>query len=133
VIEYISTEKSPLELGAFSQAVKAGGFLITSGIAPVDPSTWKVIGDTVEEQVRICYEHLKVILEAAGASMGDLVKVNVYLADIDDYPAVDRLWGELFPRPRPCRGLHALPWTKEKPCPGWEGIFVELSAIAYLG
>jgi 2-iminobutanoate/2-iminopropanoate deaminase len=133
VIEHITTEKAPVELGAFSQAVKAGGFLITSGIAPVDPMTREVIGDTVEEQLRICHEHLRAILEAARASMRDLVKVNLYLADIDDYPLIDRLWAKLFPPPRPCRGLYPLPWTKEKPCPGWEGIFVELSAVAYLG
>lgn len=133
MIEYLTTEKAPVELGAFSQAVKAGDFLFTSGIAPADPVTRKVIGDTAEEQLRICHQHLKAILEAAGASMKDLVKVYLYLADIDDYPALDRLWAELFPSPRPCRGLHPLPWTKEKPCPGWEGMFVELSAVAYLG
>jgi 2-iminobutanoate/2-iminopropanoate deaminase len=133
MIEHITTEKAPLELGAFSQAVKAGSFLFTSGIAPVDPGTRAVIGDTIEEQVRICHAHLLELLEAANASAQDLAKVNVYLADIDDYPIVDHLWAELFPRPRPCRGLHPLPWTKEKPCPGWAGILVELSAIAYMG
>lgn len=133
MIEYITTERAPVALGAFSQAVRAGGFLFTSGIASVDPVTRKVIGHTAEEQLRICHQHLRAILEAAGAAMEDLVKVYLYLADIDDYPALDRLWGELFPPPRPCRGLLPLPWTKEKPCPGWEGLLIELSAVAYLG
>lgn len=132
MIEYIATEKAPVELGAFSQAVKAGSFLITSGIAPVDPVTRKVIGHTAGEQLRICYQHLNAILGAAGASKKDLVKVYLHLADIDDYPALDRLWEELFPPPRPCRGLLPLPWTKQKPCPGWEGMIVELSAVAYI-
>jgi len=133
MIEHIMTEAAPLELGAFSQAVKAGGFIYTSGIAPVDPTTRQVIHGTVEEQLRICHRHLAAILAAAGASMKDLVKVFVYVADIEDYPTIDAVWAELFPRPRPCRGFYPLPWTKEKPCPGWEGILVELSAIAYVG
>ncbi len=133
MIEHIVTDGSPLELGAFSQAVKAGGFIYTSGIAPVDPVTRQVIVGSVEEQLRVCHRHLLEILAAAGASMQDLVKVFVYVADIEDYPAVDALWAELFPRPRPCRGFYPLPWTKETSCPGWEGILVELSAIAYVG
>lgn len=111
--------------GPYSPAVRAGGFLFISGQIPVDREG-KLVPGGIEDQARRAMENLKRVLEAAGAGLKDLVKVTIYLVDMGDFPAVNRVYGSYFdlePPARACVAVKALP----------RGARVEIEAIAYLG
>ena len=111
--------------GPYSPAIRAGGFLFISGQIPVDGAGELVRGG-IEEQTRQCMENLRAVLSAAGASFSDLVKVTIYLADMGDFVAVNRVYGEYFdlePPARACVQVGALP----------KGARIEIEALAYLG
>lgn len=99
----VRTPLAPRPGGAFSQAIQAGDFIFVAGQGPVDPSTGTVIGVTIEDQTTRTIENVAAILRAAGASLADVVKVTVHLADVDDFPAFDAVYERLFPRPWPVR------------------------------
>lgn len=92
----IFTEDAPKPLGAYSQAIRAGGFVFTSGQLPIDPRTNEVAGTTIEEQTRQVLLNLKSILNKAGAGMESVVKTNVYLKDLNDLQAMNKVYGEFF-------------------------------------
>ncbi|MFY9689257.1 MAG: RidA family protein [Candidatus Acidiferrales bacterium] len=101
--EIISTEKGPKALGPYSQAVKANGFIFTAGQGPLDPATGKLVqGDTAAQTVRVM-ENLKAIVEAAGSSLDRAVKANVYLKDMQDFAAMNEVYGRYFPQNPPAR------------------------------
>ena len=101
--EIISTEKGPKALGPYSQAVKANGFIFTAGQGPLDPATGKIVqGDTAAQTVRVM-ENLKAIVEAAGSSLDRAVKANVYLKDMQDFAAMNEVYGRYFPQNPPAR------------------------------
>jgi 2-iminobutanoate/2-iminopropanoate deaminase len=111
-------------VGPYSQGLIAGDFVFVSGQGPLDPQTGKIVGETVEEQTARVLENIKVILEAAGASMGDVVKVAVHLSDLAYFQRVNQVYATYFPDPKPVRT------TVGSQLPG---IMVEIDAIAYLG
>src|SRR5215467_11148022 len=101
----------PPPVGAYSPAARAGGFVFVSGQVPRDPETGDLIGDDVESQTRQVVANMKRALEAAGASLSDVVSVIAYLADIDDWGKFNTAYKALMPTPYPTRtalgaGLH---------------------------
>ena len=92
----ISTDKAPGAIGPYSQAVKAGGFLFMSGMLALDPETGLMVGETAEEQTVQIFKNIKAVLDAAGARIENTVKAIVYLEDIKDFGAVNKVYGEAF-------------------------------------
>lgn len=100
--QVISTPKAPAAIGPYSQAVRAGSLLFTSGQIPLTPEGELVRGD-VRAQTRQVFANLRAILEAAGASFADVVKVTVYLADMNDFAAVNEVYEEIMGPHKPAR------------------------------
>jgi 2-iminobutanoate/2-iminopropanoate deaminase len=100
----VTTDASPLPGGAYSQAIVANGFVFTSGIGPHDPVTRHLVGDTVGDQTRQVLLNIGAILEAAGSSMRDVVKLTAHLADLQrDWPEFDAVCREVFAGALPTR------------------------------
>jgi 2-iminobutanoate/2-iminopropanoate deaminase len=100
----ISTAGAPKAVGPYSQAVVAGGLVFASGQVPLDPRTGKLIeSDVVGDHVRQVMENLKAVLEAAGSSLAQAVKATIYLADIADFPEVNRAYAAYFGQDPPAR------------------------------
>ncbi len=113
----------PSPAGAYSPAAKAGPFVFVSGQVPRDPETGELIGDDIESQTRQVIANVKRALEAADASLSDVVSVIVYLADVDDWGRFNAAYKELMPQPYPTRTALGA---------SLRGIMVEISAVAYL-
>lgn len=96
------TAEAPTPSGPYSQAILANGFIFVSGQRPQDPVTG-VISDDVREQTRRCLQNVKTILDAAGSSMANIVKTNVYLSDIADFSAMNEVYSSMIPEPYPTR------------------------------
>jgi 2-iminobutanoate/2-iminopropanoate deaminase len=103
VKEIISTEKGPKAIGPYSQAIKANGFIFTSGQTAFDPSTGKIIEGGVVEQTERTLQNLKAIVEAAGSSLERAVKVSVFLKDMNDFAAMNEVYARYFPKNPPAR------------------------------
>jgi 2-iminobutanoate/2-iminopropanoate deaminase len=114
----------PTPAGAYSPAVRAGGFVFVSGQIPRDPVTGELVGDDIESQTRQVIRNVERALTAAGASLADVVSVIVYLADADLWGAFNATYKELMPQPYPTRTAVGAQLR---------GILVEMSAIAYVG
>jgi len=99
----IHTEKAPKAIGPYSQAIQANGFIFVSGQIPLDPVTGEITGSTVEEQAHQVLKNIRAILEAAGSSMAEVVKATVYLADMNDFSLVNRVYAQYYPEPFPAR------------------------------
>ena len=91
--------KGPYSLGIIGR----GELLFVSGVGPVDLETQEFITDSFEEQASLTLDHLKSVIEAAGAHLADVVKVNVYLSDMKDFPTLNSLYSRYFPKPYPAR------------------------------
>ena len=96
MIERVDTPKAPKAVGPYSQAVKAGGFLFMSGMLALDPDTGVMVGETAEEQTLQIFKNIKAVLDEAGAKIENTVKAIVYLEDIKDFGAVNKVYGEAF-------------------------------------
>ena len=110
--------------GAYSPGLIAGDFVFVSGQGPLDPATGKIVGETIEEQTTRVLENVKAVLEAAGASMSNVVKVAVHLSDLANFQRFNQVYATFFPDPKPTRT------TVGSQLPG---ILVEIDAIAYSG
>lgn len=98
----ISTEKAPAAIGPYSQGVKAGGLVLTSGQLPIDPSTGE-FPKGIENQTRQSLENCKSVLAAAGMSMDEVVKTNVYLSDMNNFAAMNGVYASFFDGIYPAR------------------------------
>ncbi|MGF7050277.1 2-iminobutanoate/2-iminopropanoate deaminase [Paenibacillus sp. DS2015] len=98
----ISTNSAPGAIGPYSQAIEAGGFVYTSGQLGLIPETGQ-FGEGVEEQTRQSLNNVKAILEAAGASMDQVVKTTVFLKDMNDFVAMNEVYSSFFSEPFPAR------------------------------
>ena len=96
MIERVDTPKAPKAVGPYSQAVKAGDFLFMSGMLALDPETGVMVGETAEEQTLQIFKNIKAVLDEAGAKIENTVKAIVYLEDIKDFGAVNKVYGEAF-------------------------------------
>jgi 2-iminobutanoate/2-iminopropanoate deaminase len=101
----IQTNSAPDAIGPYSQGVAAGGLVFTSMQIGLDPATGNVVGATAPEQVRRCLKNLSAIVEAAGGSLADVVKVTVYLTDIQEFAAVNEVYAEFFADELPARAV----------------------------
>lgn len=99
----INTDKAPAAIGPYSQGIKTGNLLFTSGQLPIDPTTGKLSVGTIEEQAHIAFGNLKAIAEAAGTNLDNAVKVTVFLADIANFQSVNTVYAEYFTEPFPAR------------------------------
>lgn len=119
----IHTEKAPAAIGPYSQAVQTGNLLFISGQIPIDPATGSFAGDDIVTQTRQSLNNVRAILDAAGYSLGDVVKTTVLLADMADFAAMNAVYAEFFTENCPARAAFAV---KELP----RGAKVEIEAIA---
>ena len=101
--EIISTTGAPGAIGPYSQAMKAGGFLYVSGQLPLDPATGAFAGDDIASQTRQSLTNIKAIVDAAGMTLTDVVRVGVFLKDMNDFAAMNAVYGEFFTENCPAR------------------------------
>ena len=99
----IKTEGAPAAIGPYSQAVRVGGLVFTSGQIALDPGTMKVTGVTAPEQAERIFENLKAVLEASGSSLEDAVKITVYMKDLSEFGALNDVYARHFPGGPPAR------------------------------
>ena len=98
----IETESAPKALGTYSQAIDTGNTIYLSGQIPLDPNTMELVeGD--EEQIRQVFKNIQAVCDAAGVSLDDIVKLNVYLSDLSVFAKVNEVMNELFSEPYPAR------------------------------
>jgi 2-iminobutanoate/2-iminopropanoate deaminase len=114
----------PAPSGPYSPCVKANGFIFVAGQAAIDPKAGKTIGKGVEDQTRTTLERIKTILEVAGASLEDVVKVSVFLKDISDFEKMNNVYKTFFVNEPPAR-------TTVQAILASEDLLVEIDAIAY--
>ena len=115
---------APLPKGPYSPAVRAGDFIYVSGQTPRDPGTGALVGTDIATQTRQTLGNVQRLLGEAGASMDDVVSVIIYLTDVDDWSAMNAVYGEFFRVPYPSRTAVGAQLR---------GILVEISAVAYVG
>ena len=101
--DVISTSKAPAALGPYSQAVVWGDLIFVSGQIPIDPATGQVVGDDVAAQTERVLKNLAAILEAAGASLGQVLKTTVYLKDLNDFGKMNEVYARFFGEQPPAR------------------------------
>ncbi len=99
----ITTQNAPAAIGPYSQAVATEQLLFTSGQLPIDPSTGKIPEGTIEERAHIVFKNLKAIAKEAGTSLDNTIKTTVYLADINDFAAINQVYAQYFKAPYPAR------------------------------
>ena len=101
--EAISSAGAPKAIGPYSQAVKAGQLLFLSGQVALDPATGQMVEGGIAEQTRRVFENLAAVLAAAGRSFADVVRTTVFLADMNDFAAMNEVYGQYFKEPYPAR------------------------------
>ena len=118
----ISTDKAPQAIGTYSQDVKHQGLVFISGQIPLDPVSMEVVEGGIEAQIRRVFDNLSAVCTAAGGSLDYIVKLGVFLTDMNDFPQVNSIMGQYFTVPYPARAaveVSALP----------KGVNVEMDAI----
>ncbi|MEI8572132.1 RidA family protein [Methylomonas sp. LW13] len=123
--EIISTPLAPQAIGTYSQAVKVGETVYLSGQIPLDPETMQVVDGDIAVHIRRVFDNLKAVTEAAGGDFNDIVKLNVFLTDLSNFPIVNEIMAEYFSQPYPARaavGVAALP----------KGVGVEMDGVMVL-
>ena len=122
----IHTDRAPKAIGTYSQAVRVGDTVYLSGQIPLDPTTMELVTDDIEKEIRRVFENLKAVAEAAGGSLAQAVKVNVYLTDLANFAKVNEVMAQYIQEPYPARaavGVSQLP----------RGSRVEIEAVLHLG
>jgi 2-iminobutanoate/2-iminopropanoate deaminase len=119
----ISTEKAPKAVGPYSQAVETNGTLYVAGQVPLNPETMKVVDGGIQEQTLRVMKNIGVILEAAGYNFSNVVKCTCLLSDINNFKAMNEVYGQFFPENPPARAAFAV---KDLPL----GVLIEIEAIA---
>ncbi len=123
--EIIKTDAAPAAIGTYSQGVRVGDTVYLSGQIPLQPATMELVEGDIEVQIRQVFDNLAAVANAAGATMKDVAKLNVFLTDLSHFPLVNQVMSEYFSEPYPARaaiGVAALP----------KGAEVEMDAILYL-
>ncbi|EOC99803.1 RidA family protein [Caldisalinibacter kiritimatiensis] len=99
----IFTEKAPKAIGPYSQGIKAGNMIFTSGQLALDPETGELVNDDIKKETRLALENLKAVLEDGGATLNDVVKVTVFIKDMDQFGLINEVYGEYFNENKPAR------------------------------
>lgn len=124
--EIISTAKAPQAIGTYSQAVKTGNTVYLSGQIPLVPETMQMVSGDIEHQIRRVFDNLSAVAEAAGGSLADVAKLNIFLVDLSHFAKVNEVMAEYFIEPYPARaaiGVASLP----------KDAGVEMDAVLELG
>lgn len=122
----IHSNRAPQAIGPYSQAIRAGDTVYLSGQIALDPETMQLVTGDIEAQTRRVFENLKAVAEAAGATLANAVKVNIYLTDFATYAKVNEVMAKYFSQPYPARaaiGVAQLP----------RGASIEIECVLYLG
>lgn len=110
--EVIQTPNAPQAIGTYSQAIKVGSTVYLSGQIPLVPATGEVVQGDIRAQITQVFDNLKAVAEAAGGSFADIVKLNVFLIDLSQFPLINEIMASYFSEPYPARaaiGVAALP------------------------
>ena len=110
--EAIHSDGAPAAIGTYSQAIKSGDFLFMSGQIPLDPKTMELVDGDFEARARQVFDNLKAVAEAAGADLDQIVKLTIFLTDLDNFATVNRVMEDFFEQPFPARaavGVASLP------------------------
>ena len=124
--EIIQTDRAPQAIGTYSQAVRSGNTVYMSGQIPLIPESMELVDGDMESQIRRVFDNLSAVAEAAGGSLADVVKLNVFLPDLGHFAIVNEVMAGYFQPPYPARaavGVAALP----------RGAQVEMDAVMELG
>jgi len=120
--EIIQTDRAPAAIGTYSQGVRAGNTVYVSGQIPLVPDTGEIVSGDIEAQIRRTFDNLRGVVEAAGATLAQVAKLNIYLTDLSCFPQVNEVMAQYFVAPYPARAaveVAALP----------KGVAVEMDAI----
>ena len=125
MLEKVSTADAPAAIGPYSQAIKAGGFVFTSGQIALDPATGNLVGQDITEQAEQVMKNLAAVLKAAGSSFENVVKTTCFLNDMADFAAFNQVYSKYITTAptRSCVAVRELP----------KGALVEVEAVALLG
>jgi len=118
----IQTDSAPQAIGTYSQAVKVDNTVYISGQIPLDPASMEVVAGGIEAEITRVFDNLQAVAEAAGGGLGDIVKLNIFLTDLTNFPTVNEIMANYFQQPYPARaaiGVAALP----------KGVGVEMDAV----
>lgn len=121
-LKVIHTKKAPEAIGPYSQAMKVGGFVFTSGQVPLNPETGEVVCTHVEGQTKQALENLKNVLEASGSDLEHVVKTTVYIQNMDDFGKINEIYASYFTNVYPARScveVSKLP----------KGVLIEIEAV----
>jgi len=124
--QIIHTDRSPAAIGPYSQAVKHGQMVFLSGQIPLDPATGEVVEGGIEAQARRAFDNLKAVVEAAGGTLDNVVRLGLYLTNLGQFATVNAVMAEYFSAPYPARStieVAGLP----------KGVAFEVDAILVLG
>jgi len=120
--EIITTPNAPAAIGTYSQAVKVDNTVYLSGQIPLDPATMEVVSGGIDAEIRRVFENLNAVCQAAGGDLQDIVKLNIFLTDLNNFPIVNEIMSSYFEQPYPARaaiGVASLP----------KGVGVEMDGI----
>jgi 2-iminobutanoate/2-iminopropanoate deaminase len=120
----VSTENAPKAIGPYSQAIKSGSLVFTSGQIPLDPNSGEIVGSNIEEQANQVLKNLKAVLEASGSGMENIVKTTCFLADMSDFSKFNEVYSSYIVNApaRSCVAVKTLP----------KNVLCEVEAIAEL-
>ena len=121
----IHTDDAPQAIGTYSQAVKVDNTVYISGQIPLDPTSMEVVDGGIEAEITRVFDNLKAVAAASGGSLADVVKLNIFLTDLSNFPTVNEIMARYFQQPYPARaaiGVAALP----------KGVGVEMDAVLVL-
>jgi 2-iminobutanoate/2-iminopropanoate deaminase len=104
-IKTLATEKAPAAVGPYSQGIRAGDFVYTSGQLPIDPQTGQLVQDDIQQATRVALGNVKAVLEQGGASLETVVKVTVFVKDMNNFGAINEVYAEFFTDHKPARSL----------------------------
>ena len=121
----IQSDNAPAPIGPYSQAVKVGDTMYLSGQVPLDPATGELIDGDIDAMARRIFDNLAAVMAAAGGSLADIVKLTIYLVDLNDFAKVNAVMAEYFQEPYPSRAAVAIAGLPK-------GAPVEVEAIAHL-
>ena len=124
--QIIQTDQAPKAIGTYSQAVKVGNTVYLSGQIPLDPQTMNLVEGDMSAQIRRVFDNLSAVAKAAGGTLNDVAKLNIFLTDLNHFALVNEIMAQYFDQPYPARaaiGVASLP----------KGAAVEMDAVMHLG